>query len=152
MRKSGQLALRSGSIKQQVRTALYAPENTALIDALYAESLKTLDRLDREALTSQVAGKDYFAFRKGKKISRAINQALYEPDRAQWKTLQAAMEVDDLSGLTSDEITRILYTMAISFCAAIDIIKDGDQKTPGTFFQNTPLPKVTSAIFAPSGT
>lgn len=32
-------------------------------------------------------------------------------------------------------ISQVLYTYAISFCAAIDILKNGDQKTPGTFFE-----------------
>ena len=71
----------------------------------------------------------------GNKISRAINQSLYQPDHTQWKTLRTAMEANDLKGLTPDQITHVLYTMAISFCAAVDIIKDGDQKTPGTFFE-----------------
>lgn len=122
-------------LKGRVKAGLYAPENTAVIEAIYRESLKTLEPLDRIALTSQVEGKNYFAFKKGKKISRAINGGLYEPDHEQWEALREAMHAEDLHGLDSGAITKILYSMAISFCAAIDIIKDGDQKTPGTFFE-----------------
>ena len=45
------------------------------------------------------------------------------------------MKINDLSHLKNTEIQKIIYTMAISFCACIDIIKKGDQKTPGTFFE-----------------
>lgn len=122
-------------LKQQVKVALYAPENTALLDAIYSECITILTPLKREPLVSQVTGKKYFAFRKGKKISRAINMALFDPDFSQWTKLKDAMVSKNLKGLSPKKITRILYTMAISFCAAIDLIKERDQKTPGTFFE-----------------
>jgi hypothetical protein len=42
---------------------------------------------------------------------------------------------NELGNTTPEEITKALYTMAISFCAVIDLGKSGDQKTPGTFFE-----------------
>src|SRR5262249_29597810 len=35
----------------------------------------------------------------------------------------------------SEEATRTLYTLAMSFCAANDVIKGGDKKTPATYFE-----------------
>ncbi len=86
-------------------------------------------------LNSKVEGKEYFAFEKGKKFSRAINRNLFVPDLEPWNELKEAMRKGGLSGFHPQDITKTLYTMAISFCAAIDLIKDGDQKTPGTFFE-----------------
>jgi hypothetical protein len=138
MARAGLLG-RYDALKEQTKTALYAPENTRLIDVIYAECLESLARFRREPLNSRVEGKQYFSFNQGKKFSRAINQALYEADFDQWRALRAGMERGDLRGLTSEltseQITRILYTMAISFCASIDMMKKGDQKTPGTFFE-----------------
>lgn len=123
------------ALKASAQKALLAPENAALIDTVYTESLRTIVNLDREPLKSLVDDKRYFAFRRGRKLSRAINEGLFVPDHAEWLALREAMRREDLGGFTSARINRILYTMAISFCAAIDLVKDGDQKTPGTFFE-----------------
>jgi hypothetical protein len=37
--------------------------------------------------------------------------------------------------MESERITRIIYSVAASFFCFIDLTKDGDQKTPGTFFE-----------------
>jgi hypothetical protein len=39
------------------------------------------------------------------------------------------------AGFDAYRITRLIYSVAISFCCYIDITKQGDQKTPGTFFE-----------------
>ncbi len=122
-------------LKKQGKQNHYGPENTRILNEVYSESLSILDPLNKEELVSKVENKKYFAFNNGKKISRAINAGLYDPDYSKWEILHAAMEKNDLSNLTKDEINKILYTIAISFCACVDLIKDRDQKTPGTFFE-----------------
>jgi len=122
-------------LKDHAQKAVHTPDIAALIEEVYAESLRTVGGLDRLPLASRVEGKNYFAFKRGRKMSRAINQALYGPDVAEWQALRQAMLKGDLGGFESARMTRVLYTMAISFCAAIDIIKEGDQKTSGTFFE-----------------
>jgi hypothetical protein len=37
--------------------------------------------------------------------------------------------------IKADDITAIIYRTAIDFCVVIDIIKQSDQKTPGTYFE-----------------
>src|SRR5205814_8921307 len=34
-----------------------------------------------------------------------------------------------------DQMSRIIYSVAVSFFCFIDLTKQGDQKTPGTFFE-----------------
>lgn len=129
------------NLRRQVRNGFYNPQITQTIDNLYNESLSILRPLAKETLISKVEKKTYFAFRNGRKISRAINSGLYDANYSKWQTLQTAMTANDLKisfNCTSDslaEITKILYTIAISFCACVDLIQEGDQKTPGTFFE-----------------
>lgn len=39
------------------------------------------------------------------------------------------------NNITTEEISKTIYSIAISFCAAVDLLKEGDQKTPGTYFE-----------------
>ena len=103
----------------------------ALIDA----SRNYLSTLERKPLVSYVTGKTYFMFfdPERSKTSRPVNAGLYleELDPAR---VHAALACD-VEGLSSEELTRIVYTAAGSYCCAADILKDSDQKTPGTFFE-----------------
>jgi len=123
------------NLKHQTRSGLYTDENSQILGELYNESLRFLEKMEKETLISKVENKKYFAFTDGKKISRAINLSLYEPDFAKWIELKTGMENNTLSSLSSEKVQKILYSMAISFCACVDLLKRGDQKTPGTFFE-----------------
>ena len=129
------LLIEYDKLREQAQKALYSPDNTKTLDSIYRQSQKVIGKLSQVQLKSQVTGKEYFAFKKGTKMSRAINKALYEPEYENWELLQKAMQGNNLQDVTRELITKTLYTMAISFCAAIDILKSGDQKTPGTFFE-----------------
>lgn len=113
----------------------YSPEMTALFGELYSGCLNFLNSLNRQDLISKVDGKTYFAFKNGNKLSRAINADLYKPSFEEWNSLTNAMANNDISAFNPISINKILYSVAISFCACVDLIKDGDQKTPGTFFE-----------------
>lgn len=125
-------------LKAEVRNGHDSAAMTQIITDLYAESLAYLAGFKSVQLDSKVAGKNYIAHDNGKRISRAINVGLYVPDLAQWKALSALLTPGaNLNGKTdAATITRVLYSMAISFCAAIDLLKNGDQKTPGTYFEH----------------
>src|SRR5882672_6042404 len=110
--------------------------NRALIADCFRASLDFVSALPREPLHSLVPGKDYFAFVNAKgKLSRAVNSALFGPDFPEWEAFQGALEANDLTGFDSDRITRLVYSVAMSFCCYIDLLHTGDQKTPGTFFE-----------------
>jgi hypothetical protein len=44
------------------------------------------------------------------------------------------MRSKTIAGIPQSDLEKTLYSMAISFCASIDLLKKGDQQTPGTFF------------------
>lgn len=87
-------------------------------------------------LISKVPGKSYFSFAmrgKTKKISRPVNKELFISSPAQ-------LDLDPLLKgswlkLPSRNRDRLLYTIAMSYCCATDVLKNGDQKTPATFFE-----------------
>jgi hypothetical protein len=94
-----------------------------------------LQGLDRVELESKVPGKTYFMFsdsERGKK-SRSVNHALYMDDLDRG-TIDRVMQCD-VSGMSSEDITKTVYTCAISYCCSADILKSSDQKTPGTYFE-----------------
>ena len=64
-----------------------------------------------------------------------MNKALFSDHVEEWDRFCDSLDKGDLTGLSADTITRIIYSAAISFCCYVDIHKDGDQKTPGTFFE-----------------
>lgn len=133
-RQTGLLSLYEG-LKKQVKTGFYSIQTSEILTEIYSESLSFLATKNRLPLTSRVADKEYFAFVDENKMSRAINHSLYNPECDKWQSFREAMRSEDISRFSAEDIQKILYTMAISFCAAIDLIKDGDQKTPGTFFE-----------------
>lgn len=92
-----------------------------------------LNTIPKVALISVVANKTYFMFRMGTKTSRPVNEALFIPDPDE-NLLRRVLSCD-VAGLTSDEITSIVYTAAMSYCCSTDLLKAGDQKTPGTLFE-----------------
>jgi hypothetical protein len=109
--------------------------NRKAIGDVYRSCIAFLHEAKREELRSLIPDKDYFAFRIGDKLSRAVNAKQFIADERQWKAFDAAVGKNDLSRFTPDQLTRIVYSVAISFCCYIDLTKSRDQKTPGTFFE-----------------
>jgi hypothetical protein len=120
---------------QRLMGDIKAPEVGVALSDLFQECLRFLRRVKRVELESKIPGKQYFAFELGKKISRAINKAEYDPDPSEWDRLLKAVQAGDASGFSIQDDTRAVYAAAVSFCAIIDLTKSGDQKTPGTFFE-----------------
>ena len=110
-------------------------DNRALLTDCVHASLQQLRDLNRVELKSLVPGKGYFAFAGKKKSSRAINTALFVPEQEAWDVFCNALEKNTLARLSPEVITKTVYSAAISFCCFVDLNKDGDQKTPGTFFE-----------------
>jgi hypothetical protein len=109
--------------------------NRSLIGECVRTSLKHLQNKNRVNLRSLVPHKEYFAFQGKKRFSRAVNKALFLDNPKGWDEFSAALSKRKLSNFSIETITRIIYSAAISFCCYVDIHKEGDQKTPGTFFE-----------------
>jgi hypothetical protein len=107
-----------------------------LFQELYYESEHLLSSRKKMPLNSQISNKDYFSYMNNKKLTRPINKNLY--DYVTDDMVNNFFEIlkdNAVAELKSDDITAIVYRIAINFCAAIDIIKESDQKTPGTYFE-----------------
>ncbi len=90
---------------------------------------------NRVPLISKVVGKEYFSFIKDLKTSRPVRVDLFSEDSREIDTFFKALKLDQFHSVYRATIERAVYTIAISFCAIIDLEKNGDQKTPGTFFE-----------------
>jgi hypothetical protein len=107
-----------------------------LFHSLYYECESLLQTKEKILLNSQIPNKDYFSFADNAKLTRPINKNLYD--------CVSSNMVDDffeklkntsVTKIKSENITAIVYRIAIDFCTAIDIMKQSDQKTPGTYFE-----------------
>ena len=109
--------------------------NQNLIGEVYRASCQFLAKADSQALKSLVSGKEYIAFKLGKRLSRAVNKQLFAAEPKEWGVFCKEIASKREPGMESERITRIIYSVAASFFCFIDLTKDGDQKTPGTFFE-----------------
>jgi hypothetical protein len=107
-----------------------------LVDIVGASATLLGRECSQVALTSMVAGKKYFSYGRGARLSRPINEALFIADPAERSELLEALRVNGgLQRLGVGQSNRALYTAAMAFCAAIDLLGIGNKKTPGTYFE-----------------
>jgi hypothetical protein len=109
--------------------------NRSLIGECVRAALMDLKNKNTIDLRSLVPQKEYFAFSGEKKFSRAVNKSLFLDDPKEWDDFSAALAKNQFGKFSVERITKIIYSAAISFCCYVDIHKEGDQKTPGTFFE-----------------
>ena len=88
----------------------------------------------RVPLVSSVAGKTYYSFGCGQRMSRPINAALFIDDLGLLTEQVRRFTRAALLDMPAADSTRLLYTVAMAFCAAIDVVKDRDKQTPATYF------------------
>lgn len=110
-------------------------ENQAKLGEVFRASCAFLSRLQRVDLNSQVPNKQYSAFSSGRKLSRAVNKALFISDFLAWENFCQKLGEKRWADVDPVATTRIIYSVAVSFFCYIDLTKVGDQKTPGTFFE-----------------
>lgn len=127
------------SLKRTFKNDALSEDTTNCIWETFVESREYLRQFTRFQLTDNGTGKDYFAFQdptQNNKISRAVNRAIFlEYDNNTVETFLTNVKRRSFESQSADEITKACYTIAISFCCSIDMLKNNDQKTPGTFFE-----------------
>jgi len=130
------LQARYESLKVTVSNDAKSPQAAKFLIELTDMSLKFLEKTSvRVPLISLVPNKSYFSFslKSGKqKTARAINEALFD-----FKVRDRLNHIlnNSLVTLPQEERKKLLYTTAMAFCCAIDLLKKGDQKTPATYFE-----------------
>ena len=109
---------------------------TQLFKLLYQECELLLSTKEKILLNSQIKDKSYFSFLNANKLSRPINKNLYQASTSdKVNVFFKKLCSNKITDFSSNDITSIVYRIAINFCASIDVLKDGDQKTPGTYFE-----------------
>lgn len=106
------------------------PELVVKIDAA---SRSLLNKCEAIELKSLIPSKKYLVFTRDNKISRPVNKDLFDlnlPNKHSTSYLK-----NNLSLLDKGKLAILLYTLSMSFCAAIDILRVGNKKTPATFFE-----------------
>jgi hypothetical protein len=107
-----------------------------LFHSLYYECENLLQIKEKMPLNSQIPNKDYFSFTDNMKLTRPINKNLYDHVSSDMvNNFFESLKNASVSEIKSEDITAIVYRIAIDFCAVIDILKQSDQKTPGTYFE-----------------
>lgn len=90
-------------------------------------------------LSSKVPNKNYFSFVDSSsgtaKKSRPVNLELFKNAEQYLDSFWSSVRKNDYSTMSEAELTSACYRIAVSFCSSIDLIKKGDQKTPGTYFE-----------------
>jgi hypothetical protein len=118
-----------------IKADAQSEEVISLLLDIHKDCLKFLEGSERVSLVSKIPEKEYFVFRTKRKQSRAVNSGLFVFDYDFAESIVRRITLNDFNSMTSDEITKALYSIAISFCSSIDLLKTGDQKTPGTYFE-----------------
>jgi len=107
-----------------------------LFQELYYECDSLLSKRERILLKSQIPNKEYISFRGKTKMTRPINKNLFDyVSENLINSFFEKLKMNKITDFNPQDITAIVYRIAISFCVAIDILKDSDQKTPGTYFE-----------------
>jgi hypothetical protein len=100
---------------------------------IISESLNTVSRATLTSLTTNTANKAYAMAIVGDRKSRPINKNLFSP------SLPLSILFDVIGGKPLPRnlklLDKVAYTAAMSYPLAADLTKDGDKKSPGTFFE-----------------
>jgi len=122
------------ALKLATRTNAASESTTQLLIDLIGQSLESLEQYEHYTLTPlNVPGKEYFAFRRGNRISRPVSAGLFDPDLCREHLRDFASK--SYQRLAHHRLEKFLYTLAMSFCCANDMRTRGDKKTPATFFE-----------------
>lgn len=126
------------ALKKKTKKAAKDLKGDDMSNRLYAVIIASrgyLTTLSKVDLVSKIPNKEYYVFYDDgrKKYSRAVNKDLYMED-LDGDTILKVLNCET-DGIDSATLTKIVYTCAMSYCCATDILKQSDQKTPGTFFE-----------------
>lgn len=118
------------------KTNLGSDQVLQQLESVYDVSQRYLRECKTGGLLSKVKSKNYFLFENNGKFSRPVNSGLYSGGIKQIGDFFSGILHNDLSMMSEEKITSACYVVAMSYCAAIDIIKKkADKKTPGTYFE-----------------
>ena len=114
---------------------LISVEFSEALQRIVLSSQSYLNDCDRVPLVSRrIKDKDYFVFKKGNNISRAVRKDLFIDDTVALKLFLVALEANDFKGISTTEKDKACYTIAIGACAVFDVESGGNNKVSGAIF------------------
>lgn len=109
---------------------------TDLFFEVYKETSGFLSKTSNVKVRSLIPEKRYISFTlDGRIISRPINEEIFKSDLKIINKTFKYIKENKIQELDSSFITQSIYSITMSFCVSIDLIKKNDQKTPGTYFE-----------------
>jgi hypothetical protein len=120
------------SATADLKSAAVAGKLASLCELSLKFVLRTAEFVD---LVSNVPGKTYAMARlkKGSRSSRPINKALFDPKIARSEI--GSVLNGGTTTIGEERLGQLLYTLAMSYCLAVDLVSVGNKKSPGTFFE-----------------
>jgi hypothetical protein len=118
------------------KTNLKNNDVSELITKIVMDSLEYLSMHSvKENIISKIPNKTYFQFRLKNDVSfsRPVNSNLFV-DKIKQEDIFKILK-SDINHFKHFFISQLIYTMAMSYCCAVDLLKKRDQKTPGTYFE-----------------
>lgn len=136
-------------LKKKFKQDAASDEIADMLNSLYKITHSFLENLEIKEWDSKVEGKEYISLLYNNKSTRAINKELYNAgleisdvdiEGSTYKYTPAEflfhnIKDDKITRQSAHDITVAIYSVAISFCSSIDLLKENDQKTPGTYFE-----------------
>ena len=127
-------------IYEQIKTVFKEKRESRAISHLFHELFfeceQLLSKKEKISLNSLIANKEYFSYKDKNKLTRPINKNLYDyVSEDLVNNFFDKLKINDILSFNAADITAIIYRIAINFCTAIDVLKESDQKTPGTYFE-----------------
>lgn len=108
---------------------------TIILKDLFSLTYQYVSNCRKLELISNIANKQYFSFKNNIKFSRPVNQELFLENDDLITDFWVNLNDGQINRQTPGEITKVCYTIAMSFCCSIDLLKNNDQKTPGTYYE-----------------
>jgi len=116
-----------------VKQGLISPNVTEAIIDLCGVSLESLSKFDKHSLNSSIEGKEYFVYVAAQdKYSRPINDLLFNPELLD---IIHIYRNRDWNSIPQKTLQSLLYTIGMSYCAAVDVVNKSNKKSPSSFYE-----------------
>ncbi|MDW8213482.1 MAG: hypothetical protein RMJ55_07995 [Roseiflexaceae bacterium] len=126
------LKLKYEAVKQACNANAKSDQAGQAILDLAVTSLDFLKNCIEVSLTSEVLGKSYIAFQSGNIVSRPANQEFFLMDSKDVQSLWGNW----IKGKADKEnFEKLIYTVALAPCLAIELFDRQNKKGPATFFE-----------------
>ena len=121
-------------VKRQARSDLKSTETGEAILRLATEALNfLLNECDQVSLISRVPNKQYLSFRNSNVVARPANRDFFLSDPESIALLWSRRLEGNIG---AQDLAKLLYTIALAPCLAMELFDRQNKKGPATFFEH----------------